>query len=904
MALAKLPQTNFTSGVLDPKLAAREDITFYYNALKNAVNLLVMPQGGAYGRPGLEFIRPLSNILAPIPTTGSTASAPHGGAAGNALDGDSSTSLTTDDNLAATNNFVIFHIAFAAAVPVSAIDILDYRLESLALSDEIFMQYSNDNASFTTFGTAIDWDAAPRSRRLRDAADTVAARYWRLIRIGTTNIAAKAVVADIKFWSETDDLSNIRLVPFAYSTEEAYMMACTDRCIDVFKGVSRTGSIGIPHSSAQLPTLNWTSSFDTLILFQKSVRPQKIFRQGGDDEFDFRDAAFKNIPSYDYGAGTGGVNEVQRLYVSGLGDGSSLTLLLEGERSERIVRGTGETTAAVAAKMQTALRALPNTSASGITVTAASGYFEVTFAGDDGKQPWDEISITVLDGDSVWSVQRFVKGKYPGEDIMSDSRGWPRCGLFDQERLQLGGITGVPDAHLASTTTDYYDFDIDIDNDTKALMFRAQTDKINAIYNIVRGQHLSLFTSGGEFFYPSEILKEDSSPKRSSGCGSKEGMRVHEVDGALIYTQGVRADGYEREKATSLREFIYEETRQRYDSNLISKLSSHLIRNPSDDALRKALSTDDADIQLQVNEDGTGTAFTTLRADSVNALMPLATRGGDLFRAVGVDEKQRVYWAVQRTIGGIKKNFLECWNEKLLLDCGGIETILFENAVSIEDGQATFGWSFDSPDAEEEIGVRINMARLDPSQYSVDLDAQSITLSDAAAAGIAEGDVVRIALMRDRVDGLFHLEGETLKTVIDGTEGGSFKVVGGILILDDFADTEIQYGFDYEVSGAVMPLRVPDSETLAGEKVRVVNAQFELYQTGGIEIRANNGAWQEIGLVKTDEDILDRSTAEMLYTGSAEKRGLLGHAVGAPLEFRRPGPTPFCVLGVLREVSL
>lgn len=904
MAIGKVLQTNFTAGVLDPKLAAREDTTFYYNGLSDAKNLMVMPQGGAFGRPGMEFIRAARPVLAALSLSGATITAPQGGTASALHDGNAETAMTTGNNLAGTNPYVAALVVFPTPVTVSAIDILNYRLEAGILTGEFRVQYL-EGASWVDFGTPFDWDATVRSRR-RSAASPVTAASWRVVRIGSTSIAAKAIIGEIRFWSAAADLSNVRLVPFAYSTEEAYMMVVTDRNMDVLTGRSYQGSISIPHLSASLPVLRWTQAIDNMILFHKSVRPERVFRQGGHDEFDFRQVPFENVPQYDYGAGVGGQDEVQHLSVSGFGEGSNITLLLEGERTSRVGRGTGESVAAVATKIQAALRALVNTSDDGITVSwDALGWFVVTFAGEDGKQPWDEISVDALSGDSVWSTSRQVKGQYPGEDIMSDTRGWPRCGTFHKRRLHMGGVPGVPDAHFMSRVGYYYDFDTERDDDTKALLFRAETEQVGAIYNIVAGRHLTLFANDGEFYYPTEAITDESSPKLSTRAGSKEGLPVFEVDGALHFVQGVRDDeDTDREIGTSAREFVFEETRQAYDANMLSRLSSHLLNNPVDVGLRKALSTDDATVEIYINEDGSGVAYTALRSDGVDAFVPISTRDGDRLLAVGVDKRRRVYFAVERTINGAPVRFIEMWNKDLLLDCGGIRRMTAESHIAVSDGQSLHVWSFANPATVDAIGVRVNGGRLGVSQYSVDLGSKTVTLHPSVAETVKSGDIVRISRMEKTVAGLSHLEGETVMTVVDGTAGDAYAVASGEIVLSDWADTEIQFGFDYEVSGKLMPLRIPDGDTLSGEKVRVVNAAFDLYKTGGIEIRANNGPWREIALQVMDDEVLDRSTAEMSFTGRAEKRGLLGHVVGAPLEFRRPGPTPFTVLSATREVSL
>ena len=56
MSRAVTIQTNFTTGEVDPLLKSRIDINQYFNALDQARNVLIQPQGGIERRPGLQFI--------------------------------------------------------------------------------------------------------------------------------------------------------------------------------------------------------------------------------------------------------------------------------------------------------------------------------------------------------------------------------------------------------------------------------------------------------------------------------------------------------------------------------------------------------------------------------------------------------------------------------------------------------------------------------------------------------------------------------------------------------------------------------------------------------------------------------------------------------------------------------
>lgn len=55
-------QTNFSTGELDPLLRARVDLQAYNNALEEATNVVIQPQGGARRRPGSKYIMSLPNV--------------------------------------------------------------------------------------------------------------------------------------------------------------------------------------------------------------------------------------------------------------------------------------------------------------------------------------------------------------------------------------------------------------------------------------------------------------------------------------------------------------------------------------------------------------------------------------------------------------------------------------------------------------------------------------------------------------------------------------------------------------------------------------------------------------------------------------------------------------------------
>lgn len=881
--MVKVIQTNFTAGVLDPLMVAREDIEDYYNGLAQAVNVVVQPVGGITARSGYKKIARNLRKLAGVNISGATLTAPQGGTPANIRDGNETTALTTSNNLGTTNPFVVIHIDLGTSASVCAIDIINYKLSTGTLDDEIRVQYSTDNTNWHDFATPFDWGATDRTRRLR--MNSVSARYWRVARVGATNVAATCAISEIKFWSESSTLSGGRLSPFTYDTNSAYMIALTDQNADVYAGDQFVGAARLPHTSDQLAVINWTQSLDTMLLFHVEHQPHRLFHQGSGDEFDSRVQDFQNIPKVDYGAGVGGVNEVQELNDGGtVSTGGKFTVLLEGNRTTTITAGA--TRNDTAASIQAALRALDNTSATGITVTQNADAFIVTFGGSDGSQPWQEMSVSVLAGNSVWITSRTTEGEYPGEPIMSDARGWPRCGCFYQQRLHMGGVAGKPNALISSRVSDFFDLDITVDDATKALLLGQDGDP-STFFQIVPGRNLSIFSNFSENYIAKEPIDEGSVIKQSTKVGIREGIRVFDMDGALVFIQG---DG------ASIREFLFLDTEQAYQASNLSYKAGALINAPVDADLRRAINADETDQLYIVNGDGTMALMAALRSQSIPGAFTQLTIANGKIKSVGVDINKNVYLLTERTINGQAVEFIERADRDYFLDCSGKIAVSGETYTATPT-QSTFTWTFSSPGIEDEIGVRVNGARLNRTDFTVDLVTKQIVL-DTPCVG---GEVIRIAKMVKTVTGVQDFDGATLKTIVDGTPSEDVNVASGSFTLTDYADTSIEYGFDVPIYAELLPPRLPSQETLTGKKLRIPRVLISLYQTAGIEISVNGGPWREPSLDDLDSAVLDQPANDMLYTGIKDIRGIQGWGDGV-VRLRRPRPGKWTVRSVTREV--
>lgn len=621
-------QTNFTSGELDPLLAGRVDVKYYYNGAERLRDVLPLPQGGVRRRPGLQFIDEQLRQFSRI-TSGITATAPNGGTASNANDDNTATSVTTTTNIGVLNPYVVIHHDLGSAKTIIAADVVGATLTAGSNSTEWFIQYSTDNVTFTSLGNAVPMSTTATHRR---SSGPITARYWRFVRIGATDMStAKAVVQEFTLWEQSATLSEARLPGFEFSTTEHYMLHFTDRCVGVYRADVWQCDVRTPYTSAQLATISWTQSLDTMIVFHEDVATQKLVRQGDHDEWQMQAIEWDFVPTHAFDQVT--TQPAQTLTPSAKTGSVTLTAgggaIFSAASVNQYIEGNGGRAKIVQYSSATVVKAI--------------------------------VVIDFLDTAAIASgAWDYITGY---EDVWSTTRGYPRCGVFHEGRLYIGGSRSRPSTVWGSRVGQFFNFDTGQLLDDEAIDYTIGSDDVPAICNMNSGRHLHIFCTSSEFFVP-QTLGEPLTPesftvrRTSTNRGSKPGIKVAEISGAVLFLQ---------KEGKAVREFIFADAEQNYNAGNISLLSSHLLSNPVDMAMRKATSTDEADIAFLVNDDGTLAALTTLREQEVTAWSLCQTDG--LFKAAGIDQTTE-YFSIERTINGTARRYLERFNSNLLVDSG------------------------------------------------------------------------------------------------------------------------------------------------------------------------------------------------------------------------------------------
>ena len=441
-----------------------------------------------------------------------------------------------------------------------------------------------------------------------------------------------------------------RLVPFEYSTTQSYMLLFTNNRMYIYKdkvlqtNINGTGDdfLITTIATANIPTMDYTQSADTLIVVQEDMAPKKIVRGASHTDWTISNITFDHIPMYAFSLSTS--NPAQTLTPSAVDGNITLTA------------GGGSVFAA---------------SNIGDYVEANDGLGRARITGyTSGTVVEAVVEIPFFNTNAIASGSWFLEVDYV--DTWSATYGWPRSVTFHEGRLWFGGSKSRPNTIWGSRVGDYFDFNPGEGLDDDSIEATLATDSVNAITGMFSGRDLQVFTKGGEFFLPQSdldpITPSNVVVQTATRRGSKEGIKPVGAESGTLFIQ---------RSGKSLREFLFSDVELSYISNNISLLSSHLLVTPSDMALRKATSTDDGDLLLIVNSyDGSLATYSILKGQNVIAPSLCTTDGSFMNVAVDVDV---IYFVVKRTVNSATKYYIECFNDDYTTDAAVQYTVTAGN---------------------------------------------------------------------------------------------------------------------------------------------------------------------------------------------------------------------------------
>lgn len=654
-------QASFVSGELADTLEARKDLKYYRSGLRQGVNLITLPQGPATLRPYFRQVSRARRLIAPISTAGATITAPAGGTAANATDGDATTRVVSG-SLSGAGPHVLLQVNFGAPIAVSAVDVAPFKS---ATGGRISVEHW-DGAGWQLLNGDRALRTVDRSRRFcAPPAAPVTADLWRVVARDLAT-AGTVEIGGIAFHAEGTDYGPSRLRSFGYSREEAYDVLLSAGHADVYKaGAGWITGFSLPHTGDELAVARWRQQLNTALVFCATRKTVRIFREGSDLEWEVGPVPYKDLPENDFGDVdyTNGEPAIWDFQFVNVGTNQVFTITIDGEETVGIgpVTQPNLNPTDVIPLMLDAIEALP-TIDPGISVVNLTGpvRFRVTFTGAGNEGQVIVNSTRVLNAaDAAISWQRIQKGKKGGEVQFSDLRGWPRCGCFYQQRLLVGGSPGLPNALTVSVTGEYYSFQTEITRANGAFVAPMDTEGAEVIEEMLAARTLLVFTSEGEYWLTNPTLTKEQAPNlvKASSHGIAPGVPVVENEGGAVFVSSTGA---------TLLQFRWNEVDQTYSTERLSVLATHLVKDVRDIARKRATADTDANLLWYLQADGAMRIVTLLREQDVTGFARVDTDGKAL--AVCCNAANEVTALFEREVNGAPVRFVERAENGLLLD--------------------------------------------------------------------------------------------------------------------------------------------------------------------------------------------------------------------------------------------
>jgi hypothetical protein len=440
--------------------------------------------------------------------------------------------------------------------------------------------------------------------------------------------------------TSTESAGNgVRLVPFQFSVDDSYMLCFTHQRMHIIKdgavvaNINGSGNNYLAVSSITSSIVDdmcWTQSADTLIVVHPDLPPVTIVRGATDATWTATTITFDSIPKYAFTLAYS--NPSGTLTPSAVAGNITLTASVS-------VFTAGHVNQYINATPQGRVKIVRYNSG-----TSVDGITEYPFFN------------TAAVASGSWELETGY------EDVWSAGKGYPRTVTFHEGRLFFGGSKSRPSTIWGSKIGLFFDFVPSESLDDDAVEATLDTNELNVIIDVISSRDFQVFTTGGEFFVPQQgtdpITPLTFTFKNVSRNGTKPGTRVQSVETGSIYIQ---------RQGKSLNEFVFSDTQLTYITQRISLLSGHLLKGPQRIAMRRASSTEEADLLLITNsDDGSLAAFSIMRSQQITAPSEFITDGD--FLDVGVDVTE-MYCVTKRTFDGTARYFIELFGYDYFTDC-------------------------------------------------------------------------------------------------------------------------------------------------------------------------------------------------------------------------------------------
>lgn len=322
-----------------------------------------------------------------------------------------------------------------------------------------------------------------------------------------------------------------------------------------------------------------------------------------------------------------------------------------------------------------AITMTPSATSGTIRVTASAAFFLAADPGgylsfNGGQIRISKfVSTTVVEGyviypfiDLTATTNADIERGY--EDAWSSTRGYPRCGVFHQGRLYIGGTRDLPETTFGSRFWLPSDFNPGIGGAADAVVAPFDTDTVIIIRHLKSTNHLQVFTDEAEFYVRGEPITQGSfQPRLQDKRGIGDVSPVF-IDGATVFLEG---------DSDIVREFLYADLEEKYSASNISIFAQHLIRSAVTMAHKKPHGDLDMDLVYVGNGDGTFAILNTLREQKHTAWTEGLISGGEIISFAY--DKPYMYGLMRTTVDSVVKYNVIEFREDFRSD----DSILYDN---------------------------------------------------------------------------------------------------------------------------------------------------------------------------------------------------------------------------------
>lgn len=440
----------------------------------------------------------------------------------------------------------------------------------------------------------------------------------------------------------------------------------------------------------------------------------------------------------------------------------------------------------------------------------------------------DYISPTVVSG----TVERdFPDSTLSGtadwyEGTWSDFNGWPETIAFYEQRLVFGGNWYRPQTVWGSKIDDYEDFNAGTGLDDESYTYTLVSNDVNSIRWMCGADVLRIGTVGGEWRFgirDSATTPSNVSTRRFSTTGSAQ-VDAQLIDSSVVFVQ------YGGKK---LRAMVYDLNTESYVTPELTIRAEHMLKDTGG-AIEMTFTAQPDPTIWMITASGTIVGCTYDQINGISAFHEHTTDG--YFESAAVipgDDRDELWVVVRRTINGTTTRYIEQFQ--------------------------TYEWS------------------------------------DQVDAVYMDSTITYDGLASTTISGLEHLEGEEVVVITDGSTHQAQTVVSGTIELN-WDTTKVHIGLPYTSTIKSMPITPPvEAGTSVGKRKNIFKASINFYKTTYCKVGAEGGDLDIIPF-RSGTDEMDQVLE--LFTGPREQAFPRGYGRDLVIHIESDLPRPFSIIGI------